>query len=209
MSKKNKTLSLRTLILLPNILDNHLQAQLTSNLAQQLGDEIENLRTNIVIVIDTNIKRLESVRNKIIQSTVNGKSNVLVKVDTMLKFLKHKKPDAAGSDSKSDLIKISNEIQVLAEQNDVLLGELFDNKKESKREKYYREQIKNLNEFEDRLFSTKHIVKVEYTEKIIDKGYKLIEQLRHEEAKEKSKAETKILRRELDNCFKEIKKAIR
>lgn len=208
MSKKSKEVSLRSLILLPNLIEAQASPAIIPALTQQLGDDLENLKEKIATIIDTNIKRLESVRHKIIQSTIYGKSQILSKVDDMLKFLKHKKPDVAVSHDKNDLIKISKDIEVLATQNDVVIGQLFDNKKEAKREKYYREQIKNLNEYEDRILNFAESRR-RGVERIIDKGYRLIDQLRNEEAKEKSKAETKNLRRELDNCFKEIKRAIR
>ncbi|MEI7603678.1 MAG: hypothetical protein WCJ19_01535 [bacterium] len=210
-----KDINLRSLIIIPRIAGTNLISTplLTSDgfvsESQNIIADISRVQHKIVKIMDINIKRLEKVRNKLLESGRETPGQIISKLDNMINLFKKQKPRLHKIKSIEDITKISKFIEEIALKNDVKLGKVFD-KKDSKIEKALTKMESKLHHMEIRISSEQIQDETwkEHINKQINKAQNLIDQLRYENIKEKEKFEVKAIRRKLNETLEEIQKSV-
>jgi len=217
MSSKNKSniksINLRSLILIPRLAQNNLNTMpvlahgiVFPIVTFDVTTDLQHLRDKAMKIIDINIKRLEKVRNRVLHSSKQGGMQVLMKIDNMISFFKKEKPALSGIKSVAEIDAMAVKIEEVVVLNDIELGKVFD-RKDVKAEKGYDKMENKLRDLELKI-EEEYVEDREALNKLSQKANHLIEQLRHENAKDKEKFEIKSLRRELTKTLQSLQAAI-
>ena len=207
-----KSITLAALVIIPvmitsGLLFSPVAAQGNSPQIEIQGKNItlDQLKQTVLKVINNDLKRLEKVQKRISKTNIVNKDETLNKIDTVISFLKEEKNKLGSISNTNDLNQISEDIKNTVNENNVNLGNVFDNKKDGKAEKGYDKQEKKLDKFEANL-NNLNTDDQNTASQLIKKGRSIIEQLRNEDKKDKDKYLTKTLRKELANVFNQLNK---